>query len=338
MQSPLDASMQLRRQSGMWASSSTASHQLLPAHRPAPSPARLAQQVKVQTLYAVAMPLAERKAAASREEVALPRHHLEALYQSDTEPASCLWQSPLAFGYADSDALLRPELLRMAVMEKNESPASAKQAEEERRKRQDYYANVGDAIRTLREEIPRIFVQDLTYDIYREDVVFKDPRNTVKGKKNYKRIFRGLSLLGRLAFTRCRVDVKRIWQPEPNRISLRWQFHGIPRIPWEVQGVFDGVSQFKLDSDGKVYEHMVTNVVLRDPPLGISPLWTNLARIFSREPLPCPGINFEDLPAGCVAISEHAATQPLVWVVTPIHHLLPLSLPAPKQRQDFLLE
>ena len=41
-------------------------------------------------------------------------------------------------------------------------------------------------------------------DIYREDVVFKDPRNTVKGKKNYKRIFRGLSLLGRLAFTRCR--------------------------------------------------------------------------------------------------------------------------------------
>lgn len=149
----------------MWASSSTASHQLLPAHRPAPSLARLAQQVKVQTLYAVAMPLAERKAAASREEVALPRHHLEALYQSDTEPASCLWQSPLAFGYADSDALLRPELLRMAVMEKNESPASAKQAEEERRKRQDYYANVGDAIRTLREEIPRIFVQDLTCEL-----------------------------------------------------------------------------------------------------------------------------------------------------------------------------
>ena len=146
----------------MWASSSTASHRPLPAHRPAPSPARVAQQVKVQIQYAVTMPLTDRKAAASRVEVASPRHHLEALYQSDTEPVSCLWQSPLAFGYAGSDALLRPELLRMAVMEKNESPASAKQAEEERRKRQDYYANVGDAIRTLREEIPRIFVQDLT--------------------------------------------------------------------------------------------------------------------------------------------------------------------------------
>jgi hypothetical protein len=27
-------------------------------------------------------------------------------------------------------------------------------------------------------------------DIYREDVVFKDPRNVVRGKKNYKRIFK----------------------------------------------------------------------------------------------------------------------------------------------------
>lgn len=27
-------------------------------------------------------------------------------------------------------------------------------------------------------------------DIYRDDVVFKDPRNTLRGKKNYKRIFK----------------------------------------------------------------------------------------------------------------------------------------------------
>ena len=54
-------------------------------------------------------------------------------------------------------------------------------------------------------------------------------------------------IFGRLFFTRCRLDVKRIWQPESNRISMRWQFHGVPRIPWEVEGIFDGVSQFKLD-------------------------------------------------------------------------------------------
>ena len=124
-----------------------------------------------------------------------------------------------------------------------------------------------------------------------------------------------------------RVDVKRIWQPEPNRISLRWQFHGIPRIPWEVQGVFDGVSQFKLDrsaclcegppscvhspsavrglcmfcacrnhahadlscgcsgvcSDGKVYEHMVTNVVLRCPPPPPPPTHTHTHTLNCRQ-------------------------------------------------------
>lgn len=27
-------------------------------------------------------------------------------------------------------------------------------------------------------------------DIYRDDVVFKDPRNTLRGKKNYQRLFK----------------------------------------------------------------------------------------------------------------------------------------------------
>jgi hypothetical protein len=43
-------------------------------------------------------------------------------------------------------------------------------------------------------------------------------------------------------------------------------------------------------SEGKIYEHSVDNVVLRDPPLGISPLWTNLSRIFNPQPQPCPGL------------------------------------------------
>mmetsp|Transcript_16258 Transcript_16258/g.48702 ORF Transcript_16258/g.48702 Transcript_16258/m.48702 type:complete len:308 (+) Transcript_16258:145-1068(+) len=245
-----DAALQLRRQSGMWASSSTATHQ--PSYRPASRPSRSAQPEVAHRLRAVASPSAERDAAAAVpapecEPVVADWQQLEALYHSDPQSASPVWQLPLMDGFTGLDAILRPELLRMAVMEKNESPASVKEAEDERRRLQDYYANVGDAIRTLREEVPRLFIQDLTYDIYRDDVVFKDPRNTVSGKKNYKRIFRGVRLLGRLAFTRCRVDVTRIWQPEHNQISLRWQFHGVPRIPWEVQGVFDGVSIFKLD-------------------------------------------------------------------------------------------
>lgn len=41
----------------------------------------------------------------------------------------------------------------------------------------------------------------LTDEIYREDVVFKDPRNTVKGKKAYRRLFKAIRVVGRLFFS-----------------------------------------------------------------------------------------------------------------------------------------
>jgi hypothetical protein len=55
-------------------------------------------------------------------------------------------------------------------------------------------------------------------DIYREDVVFRDPRNTFKGLKNYKTIFWSLRFHGRLFFSRLYVDVQRIWQPDDAQI------------------------------------------------------------------------------------------------------------------------
>ena len=53
---------------------------------------------------------------------------------------------------------------------------------------------------------------------------------------------------------------------------LRWTVRGVPRVPWETEGIFDGVSEYKLDRFGKIYEHKVTNVQMRDPPLARSPL------------------------------------------------------------------
>lgn len=58
---------------------------------------------------------------------------------------------------------------------------------------------------------------------------------------------------------------------------MRWTVHGIPRVPWEAEGVFDGISQYKLDSEGRIYEHAVDNVILRDPPMqGLGPLLAGL--------------------------------------------------------------
>ncbi|KAG1674930.1 hypothetical protein FOA52_014723 [Chlamydomonas sp. UWO 241] len=131
-------------------------------------------------------------------------------------------------------------------------------------KDKDYYANVGDAIRALRADIPNLFKKDLNYEIYREDIVFVDPRNTIKGKKNYRILFWSLRFHGAIFFSNLYVEVKRVWQPEDDVIKMRWTVHGIPRVPWEAEGLFDGISSYKLDRHGKIYEHAVDNVLLSD--------------------------------------------------------------------------
>ena len=44
--------------------------------------------------------------------------------------------------------------------------------------------------------------------IYRDDVVFKDPRNiTVKGKQDYGRFFKVVRIFGRIFFSRIYIEV-----------------------------------------------------------------------------------------------------------------------------------
>lgn len=119
--------------------------------------------------------------------------------------------------------------------------------------------------------------------------MFRDPRNTVKGMKNYQLIFWSLRFHGKLFFNKLYVDVKRIWQPEDSVIKMRWTVHGIPRVPWEAEGTFDGISTYRLDSHGRIYEHCVDNVLLRDPPMATNPpllAGLNLQPLVPQQPVP----------------------------------------------------
>lgn len=129
----------------------------------------------------------------------------------------------------------------------------------------DYYVNLGSAIRTLRDEIPALFSKDLSYDIYRDDITFTDPLNTFHGIENYKLFFWALRFHGKIFFRVIWFDVVRIWQPSDRVILLRWRVKGIPRVPWEAEGLFDGTSKYKLDKNGKIYEHHVDNLAFNFP-------------------------------------------------------------------------
>ncbi|XP_015888810.1 uncharacterized protein LOC107423711 [Ziziphus jujuba] len=136
----------------------------------------------------------------------------------------------------------------------------------EEEEKQEYYLNTGYAIRTLREEFPELFYRELSFDIYRDDIVFKDPLNTFVGIENYKSIFWALRFHGRIFFKALWVDIISVWQPVESVIMVRWTVHGIPRVPWESRGRFDGTSEYKLDKKGKIFEHRVDNVILNSPP------------------------------------------------------------------------
>lgn len=138
-------------------------------------------------------------------------------------------------------------------------------ATQDNKQKNDFYVNLGVAIRTLREDLPQLFSKDLNYDIYRDDITLVDPLNTFTGIDKYKLIFWALRFHGRVLFREINLEVLRIWQPSENMILIRWNLRGIPRVPWEAKGEFQGTSRYKLDRNGKIYEHKVDNIAFNFP-------------------------------------------------------------------------
>jgi len=179
-----------------------------------------------------------------------------------SDPDTLAWLPMVCVALDDSPQDLATDepgdaLLRYYAVQSPPRPPT----ENTREKGPDFYTNAGDAIRTLRRELPNLFYQELTYDIYREDIVFRDPRNTFAGLDRYKLIFKTVRVFGRIFFRprSLQLEILRIWQPTEHKIVIRWQIHG---EPWQMPGFstetrLDGTSEFKLDRNGKIYEHKV---------------------------------------------------------------------------------
>lgn len=123
-----------------------------------------------------------------------------------------------------------------------------------------------------------------------------DPLNTFTGIDNYKLIFWALRFHGRILFREISLEVYRVWQPSENVILIRWNLRGVPRVPWEAKGQFQGTSTYKLDRNGKIYEHKVDNLAFNFP-----------------QPLrPPPPASVLDLVTAC------PAATPFLWA-PPLH-------------------
>lgn len=89
--------------------------------------------------------------------------------------------------------------------------------------------------------------------------------NTFTGIENYKLVFWALRFHGKILFRDISLEIFRVWQPSENMILIRWNLKGVPRVPWEAKGEFQGTSRYKLDRNGKIYEHKVDNLAFNFP-------------------------------------------------------------------------
>ena len=151
----------------------------------------------------------------------------------------------------------------------DEGPSSSKD--------DDFYAQSGEAIRVLREDYPYLLSKEPRWGIYRDDIglvdetmTFSSPgRNGVMAMNmsEYKRLFKLMRIVAAVLFSQSAIEVSRIWSPLGSSgvrtIRVRWSVRGKVRLVGSIgadEARFDGISEYKLDSKGFIYEHKITDL------------------------------------------------------------------------------
>ena len=106
-----------------------------------------------------------------------------------------------------------------------------------------------DLVEILREDYQR-FPDDQTYDIYAEDVYFKDPLNEFNGIKKYRAM---IGFLGTF-FSNVKMDVHGVTQ-EDNLIKTEWTLNMTPPLPWKPRLSIPGWSELKIDDRNLISSH-----------------------------------------------------------------------------------
>ena len=173
---------------------------------------------------------------------------------------------PRSWGAAAADAAARAEKSGGSGSNGDDDPASSKD--------DDFYAQSGEAIRTLREDYPDLLDRQLTWGIYRDDVGLVDNTGewhdrghvVASGIGEYKRTHKWLRTAASILFSHVEVNVVRIWSPLGSSgvrtIKVRWSITAKLRLVGNLTEDchFDGISEYKLDRAGFIYQHSFTDL------------------------------------------------------------------------------
>jgi len=107
-----------------------------------------------------------------------------------------------------------------------------------------------DLVNILKEDYQR-FPENQTFEIYAEDVYFKDPLNEFRGVKKYK------SMIGFLSsfFNNIEMEVHNVTQKETT-IKTEWTLNMTPPLPWKPRLSIPGWSELEVSQDHLIISHI----------------------------------------------------------------------------------
>lgn len=107
-----------------------------------------------------------------------------------------------------------------------------------------------DLILILREDYAR-FPKNQTYDIYADNIYFKDPLNEFRGVKKYRLM---ISFLGTF-FNKVKMEVYSV-EREGELIKTEWTLRMTPPLPWQPRLAIPGRSELKVNQDNLIVSHI----------------------------------------------------------------------------------
>jgi len=124
----------------------------------------------------------------------------------------------------------------------------------------------GRTVDALRAFFPRVLVDEWPQELLADDVVFLDAiapqfgmaAFNAYGKGQYTSLFWFVRFYAALLCKQTKVEVLRFWQPCQETVLVRWSMKLRPRLFYDIYGTtvqIDGVSEMKLDREGRVYQH-----------------------------------------------------------------------------------
>ncbi|MEM6349445.1 MAG: DUF2358 domain-containing protein [Cyanobacteria bacterium P01_D01_bin.14] len=96
------------------------------------------------------------------------------------------------------------------------------------------------------------FPHNQSYELYADDVYFKDPLNEFRGRRRYRWM---IGLIATL-FSHHQLDLHEISTPEPDKITTRWTLSMTAPLPWQPRLSIPGRSELGVGDQGLVTSHM----------------------------------------------------------------------------------